>query len=175
MPNFLNDGINHTKLGTLYHKIFEVLPVKKYSITSLKEELNGFINNNIITKEELDLINIEKIFAYLTSDLYSIMLGSIVYKEKEITFEIPSLYYDNSLKNGKILTSGVIDLLFIKDDTYYIVDYKTDKVDSLQKLKERYKIQLDLYEIGIRNIYNATNIEKYIYSIYLNKFIKVEW
>ncbi len=174
MPNFLNDGINHTKLGTLYHKIFEVLPVKKYSITSLKEELNGFINNNTITKEELDLINIEKIFAYLTSDLYSIMLGSIVYKEKEITFEIPSLYYDNSLKNGKILTSGVIDLLFIKDDTYYIVDYKTDKVDSLQKLKERYKIQLDLYEIGIRNIYNATNIEKYIYSIYLNKFIKVE-
>ena len=173
MPNFMSDGVNHTKLGTLYHKVFEYLPVKKYSISSLNDELNKLVSNNIISTDELNMINIEKVFAYLTTDLYNVMTDSIVYKEKEITFEIPANYYDNSLKNGNILTSGIIDLLFIKDDTYYIVDYKTDKVDTLEELVERYKVQLDLYEIGIKNIYNAKKVEKYIYSIYLNKFIKV--
>jgi len=173
MPNFMNDGINHTKLGTLYHKIFEFLPVKKYSIHMLEEELNELANKNVISDNELKMVNIEKIFAYLTTDLYSIMLESKVYKEKEITFEIPSNYYDKTIKSGNILTSGVIDLLFIKDNVYHIVDYKTDKVDSLDELIDRYKVQLDLYEIGIKNIYNAKKVKKYIYSIYLNKYIEI--
>ena len=174
MPNFMSDGISHTKLGTLYHKIFEFLPVIKYSISNLEEQLNNLVSNNIITTEERKMVDIEKIFAYLTSDLYNLMIGNKVYKEKEITFLVPSYYYDNEKKNGMILTSGIIDLLFIKDDVYYIVDYKTDKVDNLNELVDRYKMQLDLYEIGIKDIYNAKKVEKYIYSIYLNKFIKVE-
>ena len=71
-----------------------------------------------------------------------------------------------------ITVKGVIDLLFIKDDTYYIVDYKTDNVPK-EELIKRYKLQLDLYEIGIREILKAKNVKKYIYSIMLNKFIEV--
>lgn len=173
-PNFMSDGISHTKLGTLYHKIFEYLDVKKYSVGTLKEALEELVLKRLISKEEYESINLEKIFAYLTSDLYDILLKSdAIYKEKEITFEIPTSYYDKELKSGNILTSGIIDLLFIKDDTYYIVDYKTDKVDKLDELVDRYKVQLDLYEIGVKNIFNAKDVKKYIYSVYLNKFIEI--
>ena len=95
------------------------------------------------------------------------------YKEMPINFYIPSSYYDNSLKSGNILSSGVIDLLFITNDTYNIVDYKTDKVSSMDELKDLYKIQLDLYEIALREKMNAKNVKKFIYSIYLGKFIEV--
>lgn len=169
-PYFLSSNIKSTNLGTLYHKIFELLPIKKYSINSLKEELN----NLKLTKEELELINIDRIFSYLTSSLYDIILSSDkVYKEKEITFYAPSYFYDENIKNGNILVDGVIDLLLEKDNSYIIIDYKTDKVSSLEELVELYKVQLDLYEIAIKNKYNAVNVDKYIYSVHLNKYIKI--
>lgn len=172
-PSFMSDGINHAKLGTLYHHLFEVLPIKKYSIKSLEDKLDDMVIGNILSKEERSLININRVFSYLASDIYDIMLGSDrIFREFEITFNIPSTYYDKSFSEQSILTKGIIDLLFIKDDIYYIVDYKSDNISS-SKLLERYKVQLDLYEMGIKEIYNAKVVIKYIYSINLNKFIKV--
>lgn len=172
-PYFLKSDTKNTNIGTLYHKIYEVLPIKKYSISSLKEELENIKNNGIITSEELKLIDIEKIFCFLTSDIYEYMLNANeIYREKELTFKVPMSYYKKDMK-GEFLTSGIIDLLFIYDDTYFIVDYKTDDVNTLDELKERYEVQLELYEIGIKNIINAKNIKKYIYSVKLNKFIEI--
>lgn len=173
-PNFLTDGISHTNLGTLYHKVLELLPVKKYSIKGLEEELFSMVQEGLLAKEDLKMIKLDNIFAYLTSDVYEALLqSSLVYKEYPINFKIPAWCYDKSLKSGNILTSGVIDLLFVKDDCYYIVDYKTDRVDSLKELEERYKIQLDLYELAVKDILGAKKVKKYIYSIYLCKFIEV--
>ena len=108
------------------------------------------------------------------SDLYDLMLDSdYLYKEKEISFYADASYYDNKLSGSKILLDGVIDLLFIKDDCYYIVDYKTDKVDNLEVLKDRYSIQLELYEIGVKEYYHAKKVKKFIYSIALNKYTEV--
>ena len=169
-PYFLSSNVKSTNLGTLYHKVFELLPVKKYNINTLREELN----NLNLKKEELELINIEKILSYLTSSLYDIILSSDkVYKEKEITFYAPSTYYDENIKNGNILVDGIIDLLLEKDNNYTIIDYKTDKVNTLEELVDLYKVQLDLYEIAIKNKYNAVYVDKYIYSLYLNKYIKI--
>ena len=169
-PYFLNSNIKSTNKGTLYHKIFELLPIKKYSISSLKEEINK-LN---IHDDEKNLIDIEKIFAYLTSDLYDMILNSdFVYKEKPVLFYAPSSYYDDKLKEGNVLLDGIIDLLFIKDDCYYIVDYKTDNVEELDELKNRYQVQLDLYEIAVKETLGAKKVKKFIYSIKLNKFIEV--
>lgn len=174
LPNFMSDGIDHTSVGTLYHKIFEVLPVKKYDVNSLKDELEKLLKDNIITKEELSIIKLENIFSYLTSEIYDGILSSDkIYREKELTFEVPASYYDKTLKSGKILTSGIVDLMFVKDGVYTIVDYKTDNVDTLEELKDRYKVQLDLYEIGIKNIMKAKSVKKYIYSVKLNNYIEV--
>ena len=136
-PYFLNSEEKSTNVGTLYHKIFELLPIKKYSISSLNED------------------------------------SDYLYKEKEISFYADASYYDNKLSGSKILLDGVIDLLFIKDDCYYIVDYKTDKVDNLEVLKDRYSIQLELYEIGVKEYYHAKKVKKFIYSIALNKYTEV--
>ena len=106
--------------------------------------------------------------------LASIILSSDkVYKEKEITFYAPSTYYDENIKNGNILVDGIIDLLLEKDNNYTIIDYKTDKVNTLEELVDLYKVQLDLYEIAIKNKYNAVYVDKYIYSLHLNKYIKI--
>ena len=125
-------------------------------------------------KEDLKLIKKEKIFSYLTSPLYDEVINADkVYKEYQVNFKIPSSYYDKTLKSGNILTSGVIDLLFLSSNCYYIVDYKTDDVEDINELVNRYKVQLDLYEIAIKEKFNAKSIRKFIYSIKLNKFIEL--
>lgn len=173
-PKFMTDDTNHAKKGTLYHLILELLPVKKYNLGSLKHELEKMVLEDKITSEEKSKINLEKIFSYLTSDIYDMVLSADkVYKEYEINFKVPAKYYDSSLKSGKILINGVIDLLFVKDNTYYVVDYKTDNVLELEELVKRYKLQLDLYELGLKEITNAKVVKKFIYSIKLNKFIEV--
>ena len=107
----------------------ELLPVKRYTIKSLEEEIDEIIKTGKILESDKKIIRLEDIFSYLTSDIYENLLYSDkYYKEMPINFYIPSSYYDNSLKSGNILSSGVIDLLFITNDTYNIVDYKTDKV-----------------------------------------------
>lgn len=169
-PYFLNSNVKSTNLGTLYHRVFELLPVMKYNINSLKEE----IDNLNISDEEKKLLDLEKIFAYLTSNLYDIILNcDKVYKERQIVFNIDAKNYDKSLENGKILVDGTIDLLSIKNDKYIIVDYKTDKVDDINDLVHLYKVQLDLYEMAIKEKYNTSDVDKYIYSVYLNKYIKI--
>jgi ATP-dependent helicase/nuclease subunit A len=110
---------------------------------------------------------------YLTSDIYDlILLSNNIKREYNVTFKAPLNLYDSNL-DGEVLTEGVIDLLFELDDIYYIVDYKTDNVNDMEELKELYKVQLDLYEIAIKQLLNAKKVKKYIYSIKLNKFKEV--
>ncbi len=174
-PNFMTSGIKGNYLGTLYHKILELLPVRKYTIKTLSNCLNTLVQEGKIKAEDLKLINLKKIFSYLTSSLYDEVLNaSKIHKEYQVNFKIPSYYYDKTLKSGNILVSGVIDLLFLSSsDCYYIVDYKTDDVDDINELVKRYKVQLDLYEIAIKEKFNTSAVRKFIYSIKLNTFIEV--
>ena len=45
--------------------------------------------------------------------------------------------------------------------------------DNLEVLKDRYSIQLELYEIGVKEYYHAKKVKKFIYSIALNKYTEV--
>ena len=173
-PKFLKNGISSSTLGTTYHKIFELLPIKKYDLKNLKNELDNMLEKGFLKKEDIKMISLDNIFSYLSSEIYDeLLLSDKVYREMKIYFEIPSNYYDESLKSGKILTSGVIDLLFVKDNLFTIVDYKTDNVNNLLELKDLYKKQLDLYEIALKEKMNAKRIRKIIYSVKLEDYIEL--
>ena len=54
-----------------------------------------------------------------------------------------------------------------------LVDYKTDYVQNEEELVEKYKIQLELYKNALENALGTKINDVYIYSIYLEKEIKV--
>lgn len=173
-PSFMKDGVSGSYKGMLYHRILELLPVKRYGVKTLKDAINDLVLAGKINSSDLKLINLDKIFSYLTSFIYDLVLESkVVYKEYHVNFKIPASYYDNSLKSGNILTSGVIDLLFLHDGYYYVVDYKTDDVESVSLLLDRYKVQLDLYEVAIKEKFKTNKVKKFIYSIKFGTFIQL--
>ena len=166
-PYFLNSSVKKNKIGTLYHKLFEVLPINSYNIKEIENEINKLIIRNVIREDDLKYIDINKLYNFYSSDIYYMLINSSeVFKEKEINFK-------TKIDDKNVIITGIIDLLFKYDNCYYIIDYKTDDVDNVNELISRYSIQLDLYENAIKEKYNAKKVKKYIYSVKFNKFILV--
>ena len=78
------------------------------------------------------------------------------------------------LLGKSILVQGVIDCL-IEDESgkLHLVDYKTDYVENIEELSEKYKIQLDCYANAIEEITGIKVKEKIIYSVHLSESIKI--
>ena len=56
-----------------------------------------------------------------------------------------------------------------------LIDYKTDFVEKDEsELIEKYRVQLELYKEALEKGTNKKVEEVYIYSLYLNKDIKLE-
>ena len=118
--------------GTYLHKLLE--------ITNLKTKDTSFIEN-IEDKKVIDKV--------LKIDLFNNIQDAKIYKEYT--------YYDDKLD-----TTGSIDLLIIKDDIYYIIDYKTSSYDD-----PAYVEQLHTYKDNIEKIFNVDKkkIKMYLLSI----------
>ena len=72
-----------------------------------------------------------------------------------------------------MLVQGIIDAYFIENGELILVDYKTDRVFDPQELRDRYQIQLDLYEQALSRITGMKVREKLIYSISLRRVISL--
>ena len=95
-----------------------------------------------------------------------------MYKEQQFLVSLP--VDDTFLQDGKgigaaeeILFQGAIDLLAVKGDKAFIVDYKYS-VKSAEKLREDYRAQLNLYKLACAKILSIPlkNIRCTIVNIY---------
>ena len=78
------------------------------------------------------------------------------------------------LRNSDGMIKGIIDLMFEEKDGIVIVDYKSDRGISLQKLKERYSTQLKLYKAAVELTTGKKVKEAVLYSFELHDHIKVD-
>lgn len=76
------------------------------------------------------------------------------------------------LDNGMLL-QGIIDAFFIEEDRIIVVDYKTDRVKSVQELIDRYRLQLDYYGMALQQLMELPVSEKIIYSSRLGRSIRL--
>lgn len=187
--------------GTIIHSILELFEIVPYSkLLNLKDRDKGeiikkFLNNleinGIYTKEELEIVDISILKDYMDTNIYKYLSKSIeensnikIYKEKTIylkldkkDIEILEIKYGlkEQLEEGQIL-QGVLDLYIVDEDKkeIYIVDYKTDKILNEEYYKERYNIQIGIYEYSIFKQYGQNyKYNKIIYSTTMKKIIRL--
>lgn len=185
--------------GTIIHSILELFEIVPYSkLLNLKDRdkeeiIKDFLNNleinGIYTKEELEIVDISILKDYMDTNIYKYLSKSIeensnikIYKEKTIylkldkkDIEILEIKYGlkEQLEEGQIL-QGVLDLYIVDEDKreIYIVDYKTDKILNEEYYKERYNIQIGIYEYSIFKQYGQDyKYNKIIYSTTMKKII----
>ena len=187
--------------GTILHSILELFEIVSYSkLLDLKDKdkeeiIKNFLNNlevnGIYTKEELEIVDIGILKDYMDTNIYKYLSKSIeknsnikTYKEKTIylkldkkDIEILEIKYGlkEQLEEGQIL-QGVLDLYIVDEDKreIYIVDYKTDKILNEEYYKERYNIQIGIYEYSIFKQYGQDyKYNKIIYSTTMKKIIRL--
>ena len=97
-----------------------------------------------------------------------------IYKEKPFYITIPAKeIYDEDVPEN-ILIQGIIDLYYVRNNGQVVlVDYKTDFVEQEDELIKKYKTQLDLYKKALEKSINKKVDEMIIYSLYLQKEIKI--
>lgn len=84
-----------------------------------------------------------------------------------------------SMNTKKILIRCILDLMFKKDGKWYLVDYKTDKINDETDDNEltskilSHRTQLALYEKAIKEIYGITVEDIYIVFLDIGKAFKI--
>jgi len=158
-PHFIKEyiGLTSAQKGTAMHTIMEHIDLKNnYNKTSLNNYIHELVNKNILSKQEEDSINIQKILTFLNSEIAArIKKSDKIHKETQFVMGLkPSdilgseyLYSDKD-PNNNILVHGIIDLYFEENNKLILLDYKTDYVENnnTSYIISKYKIQIELYK-----------------------------
>ena len=177
-PKFLKDEekITGSRKGTIIHLCMQKLnPKEDYTIQKINNILEDLVLKNIITIEEKEAININKIYNFTKAKIWEeLKRASLIEREKPFYINIPAKdIYKNEIEDD-ILVQGIIDLYYINEkDELILVDYKTDFVNSEAELVEKYNVQLEIYKKALEEAMKRKVDKVYIYSTYLDKVVLI--
>ncbi|MCQ2406187.1 MAG: UvrD-helicase domain-containing protein [Oscillospiraceae bacterium] len=171
-PDFSKEaGLTAAERGTathgfLYSSSFCALSREN----GIEEEKKRLLALGTFTEEELNVVNDKAISALAKGPLGERLIAAEkegrLYKEYRFTVLVPALsLFPNAPAEETILLQGAADCFFIEDDGIVLIDYKTDKVFSREKIRERlreHKKQLEIYSYALSEIFSMPVKEKYI-------------
>ena len=177
-PNFLNsETTTSVERGTAHHIFLQHCDFES-ARGSIDDEISRQLSMNLINETQAQLIDREKITALINSELFDRILKSpFVLREEQFTAKIkPSMIYEeyqNIKTDATVIMQGAVDIVFEEDGKLVIVDYKTDRIKDIARLKELYKKQLELYREAISQSTELEVKECIICSVHLNDYITV--
>ena len=161
VPEFIREGekeVPATLHGTAVHRAFEVWD---YSRGTEDEDIRDFLKyvktEGLMEEALADCVTVAEISGFVNSPLAARMkkadVQGLLYREQPFMFS----------QDG-IIIQGIIDAYFIEDDRIVIVDYKTDKVEGMEELANRYHVQLEYYAMALKTMLDREIGELIIYS-----------
>lgn len=141
--------------GLATHYCLEML--NNFSFNDLKYTLNLARTRFSNYLSDKDFTDIENRLAHLiNNDFFKFLITNSILTSEQ------SLIYKEELK--------IIDLLIYKDDTYYILDYKTTK----EELDEEHKNQVLYYKEAIKEIFKTSNVKSYLVYLKMDNCLMYE-
>ncbi|MFS1513536.1 helicase-exonuclease AddAB subunit AddA [Chengkuizengella sp. SCS-71B] len=171
-PRFMEQKqVNAAERGTVYHSIMQHIPLQKViSLEVIQQTLNHLQMKNMISVEQSEEVDISVIHAFFQSDLGTrLNLSKRFYREVPFSYGLPAkdVYgsLDTEASSEIVLIQGIIDCLFLENDHFILIDYKTDAVygNKINEIKERYKMQIEMYTKAVEHIWKIPVSEQYLY------------
>ena len=165
--------------GSAMHRVLELLDFSAYMkmekeeiYSTLQKDIDAFVEEGRLSTEYAKLLLKGKLAGFLQSSLASRMAAAqekkCLFKERPFVLSVRADMLNEAFpKEEKVLIQGIVDVYFQEDGELVIVDYKTDRVSTLEELKERYQTQLDYYEEAISRMTGKKVKEKIMYSFAL--------
>ena len=161
-PRFAQpDQLSPTERGTLHHRVLALLPLHAYAggqeVQSAIEELCA---KELLSDSEARAIELPWLLSYLQSPLYArVCAAKKVYREVpfQMLEKAKDLWKDTNAED-EVMVQGIADCVFEEEGKLVLIDFKTDYVqteDMLQEKKERYALQIQLYEKALSRALKA--------------------
>ncbi len=183
-PAFITgeDKLTASEKGTALHTFLQYAELTKLSDENdVRSEINRLVDNEFITPEQADSLDIRSILAFgNSSTVKNAVLSGKIERERRFNIKVELGFLAkltdeelNSDPNSLVVMQGVIDCLYYDGESYTVIDYKTDRNVTEKELCDRYASQMELYKYAVREITGCELVKCVIYSFYLKKEINV--
>lgn len=177
-PSFLTEKkLSATEIGIANHIVMQFIKFENCAnISDIKQEVLRLYEQKFITQKQYECVSPQKIHSFINSEI-----GDRLQKSQEVVREFKfsllanaSEFYDTTGQE-KVLLQGVIDCFFIENDKIILIDYKTDFVNAsnIDEVSQTHKIQFDIYQRAIEEIFDKKVSEKYLYYFKTEGFYQV--
>lgn len=177
------EKVTGTVRGNAYHRAMELLDfpllLQEKDRTKREKCLEEFLREKVekgrLTKEYFEALSMKKLMAFLDTPLAERMCFAQkegrLYREQPFVLGISA----NRLKadfpeEETVLIQGIMDVFFVEEDGIVLLDYKTDAVNSMEELWNRYETQLTYYSEALQKLLQKPVKERLLYSFRLNTY-----
>ncbi len=166
-PRFMSKaGLTPAERGTALHKFMQFADYAKAE-HNIDDEITRLAEFEFISEEEANAIDRSALLKFFNSNIYNrIKNADKVMREYKFMIKYP---YNGS----ETIVQGIADCIFFENGKAVILDFKTDNVDDIQTLANRYTEQLQIYKHAISEIFDIPSDECVIYSMKLGLSINV--
>ena len=176
-PGFLSkSGLTPAERGTATHRFMEFCDYGA-AANDIDSEVERLFEHQYITEAESAAIDRESVASFFKSPVYMQLLkAQNIYKEYQFLLKLPLKSIHTDLQNAAgeyTLIQGVADCVAEFCDELILIDFKTDKTQSEAWLIEEYKKQIELYTMALEEIFHKPVKNRYLYSFFLKKCIKL--
>lgn len=181
-----NKSVLGTERGTAMHRFLEKLDFSRTPLSeSLEEQISEEVDKGFLTTDQEQILKRKQLAAFLSTDLAHRMQeadrnGELYREQAFVAGDTPEFFFgdltddtDGVSSEDQIIIQGIIDAFFVENGKIVLLDYKTDKVRTEGELLQKYKKQLQLYQIAVERGMNLPVSEMYLYSFALGKQVAV--
>ncbi|SHJ54021.1 UvrD-helicase domain-containing protein [Alicyclobacillus tolerans] len=168
-PIFAMDGtISGRHRGTAFHQVMLHLPfAEKLSEEKLCEVLNNLVAEGKITEDIRLSVDLSSIQQWLNSELATrLRHAEIVLREQPFFGKLSLFSQGTSDVDPFVIIQGVMDVLAKDKRGWFVVDYKTDRVQKqgIQHLLKDYQPQIEVYRRIAQNVVGE-DVQAYLYFV----------
>ena len=161
------------KIGTAYHQVMQHLTYQETK-QQVEELLQKLVLSGRLEKELVSHIHINQIMQAISKIKPLMLRYEKVLKEQQFILQQPyNQFVENSTTTQPVMIQGVVDLMLLNGKNAVIIDFKTNKNTSPEKLRETYALQLNIYARACKQAFALDTVKKMLYSFELGDFVAV--
>jgi len=172
-----DDGIDAAQRGTLMHRIMEHIGLEPKNEAEVEASIAQMAQTCIIDPALAAEADASAVSRFLQSDLAArARRAGMRRAEQPFCLRMSAKeagLSDTSEEN--IVVQGVIDMCFVEDGKWIIVDYKTDRVskEDAAQAARKYTVQLELYAKALSRITHMDVAARYIYFLRIGEAVRI--
>ena len=156
VPDFLRqEELTAAQRGTVTHRVLGLIAYDLVRQGKWEQALDALENKGLLTQAERRAVRLSWLRGFFASP---------VGKRALAAHQVRREWAFNLRGEGQTLIQGVIDLCFLENGEWILVDYKTDAADE-KELLERYTLQLQWYAHALERITGHPVGEGQIFSL----------